>query len=254
MAAISNTILALIKSGDHIIAPDPVYSGVYAFLKQIINIYGVEVTYVPSGDLDAYRKAIKLNTKIFYGETPTNPVLSLLDLKAFADIAKTVPGAISMCDSTFASPILQDTLGAGIDIVFQSCTKYLGGHSDLLAGSMCTSDPDLFFYLSEHQKITGNIMSPYTASILLRGIRTLPIRMEKHSDNALQVAKFLEAHPKISRVFYPGLPSHPDYEVAKKQMKKFSGMVVCDIKDGMQAAKTFVQVRLRVIEKKLARK
>nr|XP_054748651.1 L-methionine gamma-lyase-like [Lytechinus pictus] len=120
MAAISNTILALIKSGDHIIAPDPVYSGVYAFLKQIINIYGVEVTYVPSGDLDAYRKAIKLNTKIFYGETPTNPVLSLLDLKAFADIAKTVPGAISMCDSTFASPILQDTLGAGIDIVFQS--------------------------------------------------------------------------------------------------------------------------------------
>nr|XP_054771401.1 cystathionine gamma-synthase-like [Lytechinus pictus] len=120
-------------------------------------------------------------------------------------------------------------------------TKYLGGHSDLLAGSMCTSDPDLFFYLSEHQKITGNIMSPYTASILLRGTAFLPIRMEKHSDNALQVAKFLEAHPKISRVFYPGLPSHPDYEVAKKQMKKFSGMVVCDIKDGMQAAKTFVQ-------------
>lgn len=241
MSAISSNILAVVKTGDHIIAPDPVYSGVYAFLKHVIGNYGVEVTFVPSGDLEAYRKAIKPNTKVFYGETPTNPVMSLLDLKAFADMAKSVPGAISMCDSTFASPILQDTLGLGIDIVFQSCTKYMGGHSDLMGGSMCTSDPDLYFYLSEHQKLVGNIMSPHTASLLLRGIRTLPLRMEKHSSNALRVAQYLEAHPKISRVYYPGLPSHPDHEVAKKQMKQFSGMVAFDIKDGMEAAKTFVQ-------------
>ncbi|XP_072169308.1 L-methionine gamma-lyase-like [Diadema setosum] len=241
MSAISTTILALIKSGDHVIAPDPVYAGVYTFMKHMIPNYGVEVTFVPAGDVEAYRKAIKPNTKLFYGETPTNPILTVLDLEEFAKVAKSVPGAISMCDSTFASPYLQNTLAAGVDIVFQSCTKYMGGHSDLMGGSMSTSDPELFFYLSEHQKQIGNIMSPYTASLLLRGIRTLPLRMEKHSNNALRVAQYLEAHPKVSRVYYPGLQSHPNHEVAKKQMKQFSGMVVFEMADGLDAAKTFVE-------------
>ncbi|XP_011682587.2 uncharacterized protein LOC587761 [Strongylocentrotus purpuratus] len=242
MSAITTTVLALIKTGDHVIAPDPVFGGTYKFFNSMLMDFGVETTFVPAGDIEAYRKAIKPNTKIFYGETPTNPTLTLLDLKAFADVAKSVPGAISMCDSTFATPYLQDTLGLGVDISFQSCSKYLGGHGDLLGGSMCTKDPELYLFLTEYQRQIGNTMGPFTASILLRGIRTLPLRMEKHSSNALKIAQYLETHPKVARVKYPGLKSHPQYDVAASQMKKgFGGMVIFEMKGGLEAGRIVME-------------
>ncbi|XP_041457252.1 L-methionine gamma-lyase-like [Lytechinus variegatus] len=242
MSAITTTVLALIKTGDHVVAPDPVFGGTYKFFSSMLKDFGVETTFVPAGDIDAYKNAIKSNTKLFYAETPTNPTLNLTDLKAFADVAKSVPGAISMCDSTFATPYLQDTLGLGVDISFQSCTKYLGGHGDLLGGSMCTKDPELFLFLSEYQKQIGNTMGPFTASILLRGIRTLPLRMEKHCSNAFKIARYLETHPKVSRVRYPGLESYPQHDVAKLQMKKgFGGMVNFEMKGGLAAGKIVME-------------
>ncbi|XP_071493241.1 L-methionine gamma-lyase-like [Diadema antillarum] len=239
MAAITTTVLALVRAGDHIIAQEPIFSGTYKFLKSMITDFGVETTFVPAGDANAFRKAIKPNTKIFFGETPTNPSMTVLDLEGFAEVARSVPGAISMCDSTFATPYLQDTLGAGVDIVFQSCSKYLGGHSDLLGGSMCTKDPELYHFLTEYQRQLGTTMGPFTASLLLRGIRTLPLRMEKHCSNALKLAQYLASHPKVSKVCYPGLASHPQHQVAKKQMKKgFGGMVAFELVGGIEAGKT----------------
>ncbi|XP_071494068.1 L-methionine gamma-lyase-like [Diadema antillarum] len=242
MAAITTTVLALVRAGDHIIAPNPVYGGTSVFLKSMMSDFGVETTFVPAGDPEAYRKAIRPNTKIMYGETPANPTMTILDLEGFAEVARSVPGAISMCDSTFASPYLQDTLGAGVDIVLQSCSKYLGGHSDLIGGSMSTKDPELYHFLTEYQKQLGSVMGPFTASLLLRGIRTLPLRMEKHCSNALKLAQYLESNPKVSTVSYPGLPTHPQHELAKKQMKKgFGGMLAFELVGGLEAGKAVME-------------
>ncbi|XP_038066821.1 L-methionine gamma-lyase-like [Patiria miniata] len=240
MGAITTTLLTLLKTGDHVIAPDPVYSGTYALMKSMLPNYGIEVTFVKACDIEGYKNAIKPNTKIFYGETPCNPCLGVLDLKAFADAARTVPSAISIVDSTFGSPYLQRPLELGVDISIQSCTKYIGGHSDILAGSMSTRDEEILFGVGEFLKQTGCCLSPFDAFLLLRGVRTLPLRMEKHSHNGLKIAQYLEQHPKISKVYYPGLPSHPQHEVAKKQMSAFGGMVVFEVADGLQGAKTLV--------------
>ncbi|XP_038068882.1 probable cystathionine gamma-synthase isoform X2 [Patiria miniata] len=241
MGAIATTLLALLKTGDHVIAPDSAYSGTYAMMKSVLPNYGIEVTFVKACDIEEYKKAIKPNTKIFYGETPCNPCLAVLDLKAFADVAKTVPLAISVVDSTFGSPCVQRPLEFGVDISINSCTKYIGGHSDIVAGSMSTRDEEILFGVGEFLRQTGNCLSPFDAFLLLRGVRTLPLRMEKHSQNGLKIAQYLEQHSKISKVYYPGLPSHPQHEVAKKQMSAFGGMVVFEVADGLQAAKTLVE-------------
>ncbi|XP_071820301.1 L-methionine gamma-lyase-like [Apostichopus japonicus] len=225
MSAITTTFLAILKSGDHVIVPDPVYAGVFTFFKHMAGRYGIESTFVPACEIEEYRKAIKPNTKLFFGETPTNPTIGVLDLDAFAALTKSVPNAISMVDSTFASPYNVQTLRHGIDIVVHSTTKYLGGHHDHMGGVMCSSDPKLFFYISEFQKQLGTIQGAFDAFLLMRGIKTLAVRMEKHATNAMKVATFLEGHPKVAKVYYPGLKSHPYHEVAKKQMKTFGGMV-----------------------------
>lgn len=237
MCAITTTLLAILQSGDHVIAPDPVYAGVFTFFKHMAPRYGIECTFVPACNIEEYRKAIKPNTKLFYGETPTNPTLSVLDLDEFAAITKSVPNAISVVDSTFASPYNIQTLRHGVDVVVHSTTKYLGGHHDHMGGVMCTSDRKLFFYISEFQKQLGTIQGAFDAFLLMRGIKTLAVRMEKHAANAMKVATFLESHPKVSRVYYPGLKSHPYHEVAKKQMKTYSGMVVFEMPDKESARK-----------------
>ncbi|XP_072024651.1 L-methionine gamma-lyase-like [Amphiura filiformis] len=241
MAAITTTLLGMLQAGDHAIFPDPVYAGTYTIAKNTLPKYGIEVTQVEACNVEAYRKAIKPNTKVLYGETPTNPRLQVLDLDAFVQVAKTIPGCITMVDSTFASPTLQRTLQHGVDIVLHSCTKYIGGHSDVTAGVMCSSNPDLAFNIGEFQKQMGSILSPFDAFLVLRGIRTMPLRMEKHSKNAMKIAQFLEQHPKVSHVYYPGLPSHPQHEVAKKQMKDYGGMVVFEMAGGIEASKRFVE-------------
>ncbi|XP_022082396.1 uncharacterized protein LOC110974817 [Acanthaster planci] len=241
IGAITTTLLALLKSGDHVIAPNSAYSGTYVLMKTMLPNYGVEVTFIEACNIEEYKKAIKPNTKIFYGETPCNPCLAVLDLKAFADVAKTVPTAISMVDSTFGSPYLQRPLDLGVDISIHSCTKYLGGHSDIVAGSVSTKDEEILYGVGEFQKQTGSCLSPFDGFLLLRGVRTLPLRMEKHSQNGMKIAQYLEQHPKVSKVYYPGLPSHPQHEIAKKQMSAFGGMVVFEMADGLQAAKTLTE-------------
>lgn len=237
MAAITTTLLAILQSGDHAIVPHPVYVGVYTFFKHMAPRYGIESTFVPACNIEEYKKAIKPNTKLFYGESPTNPTLNVLDLDAFAEVAKSVPTAVSMVDSTFASPYNTQTLRHGIDIVIHSTTKYLGGHHDHMGGVMCTSDRKLFFYISEFQKQLGTIQGAFDAFLLMRGIKTLSVRMEKHAANAMKVATFLEGHPKVVKVYYPGLKSHPYHEVAKKQMRTFGGMVTFIMRDRQSAEK-----------------
>ncbi|XP_022082451.1 uncharacterized protein LOC110974851 [Acanthaster planci] len=241
MGAITTTLLALLKTGDHVIAPYPLYSTTYTMMKRTLSNYGIDVTFIEAGNIEDYKKAIKPNTKIFYGETPNNPCLGILDLKAFADVARLVPTAVSVVDSTFASPYLQRPLELGVDIVIHSCTKYLGGHSDIVAGCMSTKDEEILSGICEFQRETGSCLSPFDAFLLLRGVRTLPLRMEKHSQNGMKIAQYLEQHPKIGKVYYPGLPSHPQHEVAKKQMSAFGGMIAFEVADGLEAAKTLVE-------------
>ncbi|XP_033110024.1 L-methionine gamma-lyase-like [Anneissia japonica] len=249
MSAISTTLLTVLKQGDHVILPNPTYSGTYRFAKDMLVKYGIEVSFVEACNIEAYREAIKPNTKMLYGETPTNPKLDILDLDAFVAVANTVPGggALTMVDGTFASPYLQQTLKHGVDISVHSCTKYIGGHSDILGGSVCFSDIRLLNYAVDLQRQMGNVQSPFDAFLTQRGIRTLPVRMAKHSKNAMTVAQYLEQHPKISRVFYPGLASHPQHEVAKKQMSDFSGMVVFEMAGGLPAGKKLVENLMLIV-------
>ncbi|XP_072024652.1 L-methionine gamma-lyase-like [Amphiura filiformis] len=242
MSACTTSLLAILKAGDHIIAPDPVYAGSYNFIKDFLPNYGVEITFVEACNMEAYRKAIKINTKVIYGETPTNPKLAVMDLAELAQITKEAPaGALSIVDSTFGTPYLQQPLKLGIDIAFHSCTKYLGGHSDLLGGCASCKDSDVLQKITRLYRQLGTCMSPFDAFLVLRGLRTLPVRMGKHCSNAMKIAQFLEQHPKITSVYYPGLPSHPQHEVAKKQMKDYGGMVVFEVAGGLNAAKTFVE-------------
>ncbi|XP_072028396.1 L-methionine gamma-lyase-like, partial [Amphiura filiformis] len=241
MSGISATMLALLKSGDHVIAPGLVYAGSYSFMKSFLTKFDIEVTFVEAGNLDAYRKAIKPNTKILYGETPSNPSLGVLDLAGLATVTKEAPsGALSIVDSTFATPYLQQPLKLGIDVVIHSCSKYLGGHSDLVAGVACCKDLGTLHLISGASKKLGSGLSPFDGFLVLRGIRSLPVRMERHCKNAMTIAQFLEQHPKISRVSYPGLSSHPQHEVAKKQMRGYGGVVTFEMASG-EAAKTVVE-------------
>lgn len=240
MAAISTALFAVLKSGDHVVAPKMVYCGTFGTLKYVLKRFGVEYTFVDGSDISEYRKAVKPNTKVLYCETPCNPTNILTDLEEFAKLGKSL-GIITMVDSTFASPFNQTPIKQGIDVVIHSCTKYLGGHSDITAGSLTLSSQELLYQCYELQKFFGGCLSPFDAFLLHRGLKTLHVRMERHNQNAMEIAKFLEAHPKVERVYYPGLPSHPQHDVAKKQMTGFSGMVSFEVKGGRQEATKFVE-------------
>ncbi|PFX20326.1 Cystathionine gamma-synthase [Stylophora pistillata] len=238
MAAITTALFSTLKSGDHVVGPRMVYSGTLALFRNHLPRFGVECTLVDGFDVSSYRKAVKPNTKC--------RLLSLAllhkDLEEFGKLGKEL-GIITMCDSTFASSFNQKPIQKGIDVVIHSCTKYLGGHSDITAGSLTLSSQELNHKCYELQKFFGGCMSPFDAFLLHRGLKTLHVRMERHNQNAMEVAKFLESHPKIERVYYPGLPSHPHHEIAKKQMTGFSGMLSFEVKGGRAEATRLVEVR-----------
>ncbi len=241
MAAI-NTILNLLQSGDHVLATNDLYGGTYRLCTTLYQKFGVEFTFMDLSDADAVRAACRPNTKIIFTESPSNPLLRLADLRALAEICKD-KSILGVCDNTFATPYLQNPLELGMDIVVHSTTKYMGGHSDVVGGAIVVNDDELHAKLAFFQNTVGGTPGPMDAFLTMRGAKTLHVRMEQHAKSALRIAKQLEAHPRVKCVFYPGLPSHPQYELAQRQMRNGGGMVSFEldasVEDSMRVASSF---------------
>lgn len=232
MAAIA-TILEMLNPGDHIIACDDVYGGTYRLFDKVrARSAGLKTSFVDLTNVDNLEKAIKPETRMIWLETPTNPMLKLMDLRKIAAIAKKHQ-IITVADNTFATPILQRPLELGIDIVMHSATKYLNGHSDVVNGIVVTNDDTLGEQLGFLQNAIGGVAGPFDSFLVLRGLKTLVVRMERHCENAMELARWLEKHPKVARVIYPGLESHPQHELAKQQMKYFGGMISVVLKGNL---------------------
>lgn len=245
LAAETTLILALLKKGDHVVAFEDLYGGTRRLFDRSLSKFGLDFTYVDATDVANVEAAIQSNTKLIWLETPTNPLLKLCDIKAISRKAKG-HSAITVVDNTFASPYLQTPLDFGADLVVHSTTKYLGGHSDVVGGAILVSDDMLYNKLRFSQNALGAVPSPFDCFLVLRGTKTLSLRMEKHCQNALTLAKYLADHPKIERVLYPGLKEHSQHELAKKQMKnKFGGMLSFYLKQTVDA-KSFLK-KLKVI-------
>ncbi len=239
MAAISTALVTLLKKGDHIVAGDALYGCTHSFISEILPQYGIEVTMVDTSNLENIENAMKPNTKVIYVETPANPTMKLVDLEGASDIAHK-HGALIIVDNTFMSPYLQRPIEHGVDVVVHSATKYIGGHGDVLAGLIIGPKELIDTMRIPYLKDFGGILSPFDAWLLLRGLKTLGVRMERHCANAQKVAEYLEKHPLIDKVYYPGLPSHPQYELAKKQMDGFGGMMSFELKGGLKAGKVLM--------------
>ncbi|AEE91037.1 Methionine gamma-lyase [Tepidanaerobacter acetatoxydans Re1] len=239
MAAISTALVTLLKKGDHIVAGDALYGCTHSFISEILPQYGIEVTMVDTSNLENIENAMKPNTKVIYVETPANPTMKLVDLEGASDIAHK-HGAIIIVDNTFMSPYLQRPIEHGVDVVVHSATKYIGGHGDVLAGLIIGPKELIDTMRIPYLKDFGGILSPFDAWLLLRGLKTLGVRMDRHCANAQKVAEYLEKHPLIDKVYYPGLPSHPQYELAKKQMDGFGGMMSFELKGGLEAGKVLM--------------
>ena len=239
----SATVLEILSSGDHVIAMDDLYGGTYRLFENVRKrSAGLDFTFCDLSNVKALEASLKPNTKMIWIETPTNPLLKIADLKAIASFAKN-NNLIAVCDNTFCSPFVQNPLEFGFDIVVHSATKYLNGHSDLIGGVVVCSDDktELAEQLLYLQNAVGSIMNPFDSFLLLRSLKTLPVRMESHCSNAIQIANFLESHNSIQRVIYPGLESHPQHEIAKEQMNGFGGMISVEIKGGLEGAKKFLE-------------
>lgn len=237
--AAEGNIINLLSAGDHVICGDDVYGGTYRLFEKVWKRYGLTFTFVDASDVAKVKASIKPETKMIWVETPTNPLLRLCDLKAIAALAKEHK-LISVVDNTFASPYLQNPLKLGADVVVHSVTKYLGGHSDVVGGAVITSDDKLYETLKFHQNAVGAVPGPFDCWLVLRGLKTLAVRMEAHQKNAMAVAKYLEKHPAIEKVMYPGLESHPQHKLAKEQMNGFGGMVSFVLKGGLESARQFL--------------
>ncbi len=235
-----NTVMNLLKSGDHIIAPDDLYGGTYRIFTQVFSKYGLNFTFLDETDPDQVLKAIRTNTRVIWIETPSNPLLKIPAIKALTRIASD-HSCLAVVDNTFASPCLQQPLSLGADISLHSTTKYLGGHSDMIGGALVTNQPELYEQLKFYQNAVGATPGPQDCYLVLRGIKTLSLRMEKHCSNARAIAEFLNEHPGVNRVFHPGLESHPGHQIAKKQMKDFGGIVSFELKSGWKGALQFVK-------------
>jgi len=233
--AAETTAIALLAAGDHIIVHDDLYGGTYRLMTGVAARHGVEVQFVNLRDLDALQKAIKTNTKMIWTETPTNPLMNILDLAAIANIANS-KGALSVCDNTFLSPYFQNPLALGIDIVLHSTTKYINGHSDVVGGAIVVNDDELAKRVYFHQNAMGACQAPQDCFLVLRGLKTLALRMEAHNRNALAIARWLEAHPKIEAVLHPGLESHPQHKLAASQARGFGGTFSFKVKGGKEEA------------------
>ncbi len=235
LAAIFNTVIMLVKSGEHVVSDDTIYGGTFALFKKVLPRLGINVTFVNTADSNKLASSIQNNTRLIFTETPANPTLKIVDISECSDIAKSKN--VRLCvDNTFATPYLQRPIELGADIVVHSMTKYLGGHGDIIGG-VVVGKSDFIHTLWENAKEIGASIAPFNAWLVLRGLKTLAVRMNKHSENALTIAEYLSKHNKIEHVYYPGLPSHPGHEVAKKQMSKFGGMLGFDVKGGKDAGK-----------------
>ncbi|QJY45019.1 cystathionine gamma-synthase [Pseudonocardia broussonetiae] len=235
MGASDVLLRVLVKPGDHLVIPHDAYGGTFRLVDKVLSGWGVEHTPVDLGDVDALRAAIRPTTRAVWCETPTNPLLGIADIAALADVARGA-GARLVVDNTFASPYLQNPLALGADVVLHSTTKYVGGHSDVVGGALVTSDDELAERLLFTQNSVGSVPGPFDAWLTLRGVKTLAVRMERHSDNAERIADLLAGHSAVSAVLYPGLPGHPGHEVAAKQMRRFGGMVSFRVAGGREAA------------------
>ena len=235
MAASDITLRTLVRPGDHVIIPDDAYGGTFRLVDKVLSQWGVEHTPVHLSDVDAVRAAVRPETKAIWVETPTNPLLGIADIAALAGIAHDAEARL-VVDNTFATPYLQSPLGLGADIVLHSTTKDLGGHSDVVGGALITSDDELHEKFAFLRNAAGSVPGPFDSWLTLRGLKTLAVRMDRHSDNAERVVEALVSHPKVTRVYYPGLVEHAGHEVAAKQMRRFGGMVSFTVAGGEQAA------------------
>ncbi|WP_085993572.1 trans-sulfuration enzyme family protein [Oceanobacillus senegalensis] len=238
MGAISTTLLSLLSAGDHVIAQTRHYMSTTKIMDEMLPRFGVETTVVEQADISAFEKAIQPNTKIIMVETPANPTLVVTDLEAVVNLAKS-RGILVVADNTFASPVNQRPHDFGVDVVIHSATKYLGGHHDLTAGVVCTNHELAERIWDTHLSI-GSVLSPMDAWLLLRGLRTLPLRMERINANALALAKYLEEQPQVEKVYYPGLESHPQHDLAKQQMKGFGAVIAFSVKGDYVDTQKFV--------------
>ena len=245
LAAETTLSLALLKSGDHVVAFEDLYGGTRRLFDKTLANFGLEFSYVNASDVENVKGAIKSNTRLIWLETPTNPLLRLCDIEAISKVAKP-HGIITVVDNTFASPYLQNPLVLGADIVLHSTTKYIGGHSDVVGGAIMLSNDDLYAKLKFNQNALGGVPSPFDCFLVLRGTKTLALRMERHSQNAQKIAEYLNAKPQVEKVIYPGLKSHPQHKLAKSQMRGFGGMVTFILKGRKTKTADFLK-KLNVI-------
>lgn len=238
MSAITTTILSLVQSGDHIVITDDSYKKTLEFCRSYLKQFAIECTIVPFGDYEALDKSIKKNTRFIFSESPTNPYLNIFDLVKLKKIAEKHK-VLTLIDSTFSTPFNQRPLDFGIDLVLQSCTKYLAGHNDILAGAVLGNN-ELIEKIRNLHKSMGGTIDPHCCYLLLRGLKTFPLRIQYQNQSALTIAQFLEDHPRVKRVYYPFLPSHPHYAIAKEQMVGGSGVVTFEIKGTLNTSKKFL--------------
>jgi cystathionine gamma-synthase len=235
LAAEDCLLRTLLSPGDHVVIPNDAYGGTFRLFAKVVSRWGVEWSVADTSDPAAVRAAITPRTKAIWVETPSNPLLGITDIAGLAGIARAA-GVKLVVDNTFASPYLQQPLALGADVVVHSTTKYMGGHSDVVGGALVVADTELGEELAFHQNAMGAIAGPFDAWLVLRGIKTLAVRMDRHSENATRIAEMLERHPRVSKVLYPGLPDHPGHEVAAKQMKAFGGMISFLVGEGGEKA------------------
>ncbi|MCF2626212.1 methionine gamma-lyase [Fusobacterium perfoetens] len=241
MGAISSTLWTLLKAGDHVIADTTLYGCTFALLSHGLTKFGVEVEFLNTADLEAVKKAMKPNTRVVYLETPANPNLKITDIAEIAKIAHTNEYTKVVVDNTFATPYNQNPLLLGADVVVHSATKYINGHGDVLAGFVVGSKEIVTqVKLVGIKDMTGSVLGPQEAYYIIRGMKTFEIRMERHCANAMKVAKWLAAHPKVEKVYYPGLEDHEGHEIAKKQMKNYGGIMSFELKGGFEAGKALL--------------
>lgn len=239
MGAISSTLWTILKSGDHILADKVLYGCTFALLSHGLTKFGIQVEFIDMSDLNMVKSSLKENTKVIYLETPANPDLKVCDINLISSISHSFNNQIQIIvDNTFGTPYCQNPLTLGADIVVHSATKYLNGHGDVIAGFVVGKKETIDdIRLLGIKDMTGAVLSPHDASLIIRGLKTFEIRMKKHCDNAITIANFLNTHPKVKKVYYPGLSTHQNFEIAKKQMKNFGGIVSFELKDGFDAGK-----------------
>jgi len=246
----TDAVLKLVKAGDHVIVGDNTYGGTYRLFSKILSNYGIEFDYVDTSDVTNVERAFKSNTKMVFVETPTNPIMTVTDLQAVSDVSH-AHGVRVVCDNTFMSPYLQRPMEFGVDIVVHSTTKYLNGHSDSIGGFAALNNEEDAEWIKFVQNGIGAILSPFDSFLVLRGTKTLAVRMEAHDKNGRAVAAFLDEHPKVRRVYYPGLQSHPQHELARIQQKGFGGMVAFETGSLESAKKVLENVKICTLAESL---